>query len=110
MEYGGLLALQGRVNDAAAEMTQAVEQCASVPELCDILALQSLAWTEQAGGSGSRVQYARLLDRTLAAVDEGDRCRTASSGFHCAVGGLPPAARRPGRRAALPPACTAGVG
>ncbi|WP_303637516.1 MULTISPECIES: putative peptide modification system cyclase [Stenotrophomonas] len=71
MAYSGLLALQGQATEAATEMAQAVEQCASVPELCDILALQSLAWTAQAGGSRPRQQYARLLDRTLAAVGEG---------------------------------------
>ncbi|MEI2259944.1 putative peptide modification system cyclase [Stenotrophomonas indicatrix] len=71
MEHSGLLALQGNSAYAAIEMRQAVEQCGSVPELCDILALQAVAWGAQADGTLSRSEITRLLDRTIAMADEG---------------------------------------
>ncbi|WP_447933822.1 putative peptide modification system cyclase [Stenotrophomonas lactitubi] len=71
MEHSGLLALQGKSADAAIDMRQAVEQCGSVPELCDILALQAVAWGAQADGTLSKPELTRLLDRAIAVADEG---------------------------------------
>ncbi len=69
MERAAVLAMQGRSGEAAADMQKAALQCTPRGGLCDILALQALAWQTGRGASTPAQDYQRLLERTLAAVD-----------------------------------------
>lgn len=68
MLRAAVLAMQDRRTEAASDMQQAVAQCTVGTGLCDILALQALAWDEPPAGAQQQA-YLHVLDRALAAVD-----------------------------------------
>ncbi len=69
MLRAAVLAMQERAHEAATDMRQVAAQCTTVGGLCDIYALQALAWREQEGDHVTAQEYLRVLDRALAAVD-----------------------------------------
>jgi len=69
MERAAVLAMQDRRTEAAADMQQLASQCRTRGGMCDILALQALAWRGQAGAPAVEQQYQQVLDRALAAID-----------------------------------------
>lgn len=69
MERAAVLAMQDRRTEAAADMQQLASQCRTRGGMCDILALQALAWRGQAGAPAMEQQYQQVLDRALAAID-----------------------------------------
>ena len=69
MLRAAVLGMQDHRSEAANDMQQAAAQCTTGSGLCDILALQALAWRGQQPVSAASQAYQQVLDRTLQAVD-----------------------------------------
>lgn len=81
MERAAVLTMQGRSAEAAGDMQQAASQCPSAGGMCDILALQALAWRARQGVSVPGQEYQQVLDRALAAIDRGQPASARRNAF-----------------------------